>query len=298
MRDAAHVPVLLNEALEYLGARREGTFIDCTIGVGGHALNILQSNPKARLVGFDLDEESLLMVKNRLKKFKDRVSLYHSNFKNLPDIDIDFSRVKGIMIDLGVSSFQLDEPERGFSYSKDGPLDMRMDRRSKTTAAKICNTYSEHRLAQIFFEYGELRQAKRLAKAIVTRRKEKQISTTTQLLRIVEDVCLWRPQKGKTHPAARAFQAIRIAVNNELEGLSDFLERITEKIYSGTRLVVISFHSLEDRIVKHAFLRLASSHDKNPLLKILTKKPVGPTEEEIALNFRSRSAKLRAAERI
>ncbi|MBN1224355.1 MAG: 16S rRNA (cytosine(1402)-N(4))-methyltransferase RsmH [Candidatus Aminicenantes bacterium] len=298
MRDIAHVPVLPEETLQYLGAIREGTYIDCTIGLGGHALKILQSNSKAKLVGFDLDEESLLIAKDRLKSFKDRVELYHSDFRNLPDLDITFSQVKGILLDLGISSFQLDSPERGFSYSRKGPLDMRMDLRSKTTAARIIDKYSEHKLAQIFYEFGELRQAKRLAKEIVSRRKSQEIETTSQLLQIVEDVCRWRPQKGKTHPAARVFQAIRIVVNQELEGVSDFLERITEKISAGTRMVAISFHSLEDRIVKHTFIKLASPQEKEPMLKILTKKPVVPAESEVALNFRARSAKLRAAERI
>jgi len=298
MRNNAHVPVLPEETMRYLGATREGTYIDCTIGLGGHALKILQSNPRAELIGMDLDEESLLTAKERLKNFKDRVELYHSDFRNLPDLEIDLSRVRGILIDLGLSSFQLDSPERGFSYSKEGPLDMRMDLRNKTTAAKICNKYSEHRLAQIFFSFGELRQAKRLAREIVSRRKTQKIETTAQLLKIVEDVCRWRPQKGKTHPAARVFQAIRIVVNQELEGVSDFLEKISAAIFSGTRIVAISFHSLEDRIIKHTFAGLSAKHEKEALLKILTKKPVVPSKTEVTSNFRARSAKLRAAEKL
>ena len=181
---------------------------------------------------------------------------------------------------------------------KTGPLDMRMDQRSKTTAEKIVNKYSEPRLASILRDYGELRQAKRLAKEIVTRRKMTKINTTTQLFKIVEEVCRWRPQKGRTHPAARVFQAIRIAVNQELEGVAEFLEYVVQKIHSGTRLVAISFHSLEDRIVKHTFAKLASAEEQDPELRVLTKKPVIPTEKEIADNFRARSAKLRAAERV
>jgi len=298
MRSILHVPVLLEEALHYLGVMREGIYVDCTIGLGGHALKILERNPEAKLVGFDLDEESLHIAKERLNDYAERVELYHSDFRYLPDLTIDFSQVRGILLDLGISSLHLDSPERGFSYLKTGPLDMRMDQRSKTTAEKIVNKYSEPRLAGILRDYGELRQAKRLAKEIVTRRKMTKINTTTQLFKIVEEVCRWRPQKGRTHPAARVFQAIRIAVNQELEGVAEFLEYVVQKIHSGTRLVAISFHSLEDRIVKHTFVKLASAEEQDPKLKVLTKKPVIPTEKEIADNFRARSAKLRAAERV
>jgi 16S rRNA (cytosine1402-N4)-methyltransferase len=298
MRSCLHVPVLPEEALHYLGVMREGIYVDCTIGLGGHALKILERNPDAKLVGFDLDEESLHIAQERLEDYAERVELYQSDFKYLPDLTLDFTQVRGILLDLGISSFHLNSPERGFSYLKTGPLDMRMDQRSNTTAEKIINKYSEPRLASILHDYGELRQAKRLAKEIVTRRKMNQIKTTTQLFKIVEEVCHWRPQKGKTHPAARVFQAFRIAVNQELEGLAEFLERIVEKIRSGTRLVAISFHSLEDRIVKHTFAKLASAQERDPVLQILTKKPVIPTEKEIADNFRARSAKLRAAEKV
>jgi len=297
MRSSLHVPVLLEETMDFLGVNREGVYIDCTIGLGGHALELLERNPMAKLLGFDLDEQSLLKTKERLKHYTERVELYHSDFKYLPDLDLNFSEIKGILLDLGISSYHLDSPERGFSYNKQGPLDMRLDLRNKTTAAKLVNKSSERRLAQIFFDFGELRQARRLAKAIVSLRKVKKIETTTDLLEIVEDVCQWRPQRGKTHPAARVFQALRIEINQELKGLSNFFERIVYKIKSKTRIVAISFHSLEDRIIKRAFMDLASSEEA-PSLKILTKKPVTPTEREIQKNFRARSAKLRAAERI
>ncbi len=298
MRSSLHVPVLLEETMDFLGVNREGIYVDCTIGLGGHALGLLQQNPKAKLVGFDLDEQSLLKTKERLKPYVDRVELYHSDFRYLPDLELDFAKVRGILLDLGLSSYHLDSPERGFSYNKQGPLDMRMDLRNKTTAAKLVNKSSERRLAQIFYDFGELRQARRLAKEVVSRRKVKKIETTTELLKIVEDVCQWRPQRGKTHPAARVFQALRIEINQELKGLSEFFERIVEKLKAKTRIVVISFHSLEDRIVKRAFADLASSpNGRAPFLKILTKKPVTPSEREIQQNFRSRSAKLRAAER-
>lgn len=175
---------------------------------------------------------------------------------------------------------------------------MRMDLRNKVTASKIVNKYSEYRLVQIFKEYGELKQAKRLAREIVSRRKTKKIETTTQLRRLVEEICRWRPQKGKIHPAAKLFQAIRIELNQELKSLSSFLERISKKIPKKAHIIAISFHSLEDRIIKHTFAHLAASNDSPPSLKILTKKPVIPSDKEVAINFRARSAKLRAVEKI
>ncbi len=298
MNGTSHIPVLLEEVLEYLDISREGTYVDCTLGLGGHAVEILKRNDKAFLIGFDIDEKSLLKAKELLKPYAERVELYHSDFRYIPELKIEFSRIRGVLLDLGISSFQLDSPKRGFSFSKEGPLDMRMDLRNKTTATKIINKYSEHHLAQLFHEYAELRQARRLAKVIVSRRKLKKFETTTQLCQTVEEVCGWRPQKGKLHPAAKVFQAIRIEVNQELTGLSDFLERIVCKIPKTARLTVISFHSLEDRIIKHTYSRLASEKEPHPYLKILTKKPVIPSDEEISSNFRARSAKLRAAERI
>ncbi len=298
MNGNGHIPVLLDEVLEYLDINRKGIYIDCTIGLGGHAYEIVKKNPKASLIGFDLDEKSLLKAREKLQPFADRVELYHSDFRYIPDIKIDFSQIRGVLLDLGISSFQLDSPERGFSYSRKGPLDMRMDLRNKMTAHKILNKYSEHKLSQIFHEYGELRQARRLAREIVSRRKTTKFETTTQLCRTVEEICRWRPQKGKIHPAAKVFQAIRIEVNQELNSLSGFLERMAHSIPKKAHIAAISFHSLEDRIIKHTFAGLAVSMDSNPVLKILTKKPVVPSEEEVKANFRARSAKLRVAERI
>jgi len=293
-----HIPVLLKDVLEFLEVQREGVYIDCTLGLGGHSLEILQINPKAHVIGFDIDEKSLILAKERLQPFADRLSLYHSDFRYIPDLNINFSEIRGILIDLGMSSFQLDSPERGFSYLHDGPLDMRMDQRNKITASKVINKYSEPKLAHIFRDYGELRQAKRLAHEIVSRRKRDKIETTQHLFRVIEDVCRWRAQKGKSHPAARVFQAIRIEVNQELKNLSSFLERIILKSPKIARILVISFHSLEDRMVKQTFARLAVQNDHPATIKILTKKPITASEEEIASNFRARSAKLRAAERI
>jgi len=298
MNGNGHIPVLLDEVLEYLDINRKGIYIDCTIGLGGHAYEIVKKNPKASLIGFDLDEKSLLKAREKLQPFADRVELYHSDFRYIPDIKIDFSQIRGVLLDLGISSFQLDSPERGFSYSRKGPLDMRMDLRNKMTAHKILNKYSEHKLSQIFHEYGELRQARRLAREVVSRRKTTKFETTTQLCRTVEEICRWRPQKGKIHPAAKVFQAIRIEVNQELNSLSGFLERMAHSIPKKAHIAAISFHSLEDRIIKHTFAGLAVSTDSNPILKILTKKPVVPSEEEVKANSRARSAKLRVAERI
>jgi 16S rRNA (cytosine1402-N4)-methyltransferase len=241
------------------------------------------------------------VARERLRGFADRIRIFHSDFRLLPELDVDFTRVKGVLVDLGISSFQLDDPERGFSFNQEGPLDMRMDGRLKTTAARILEKYSEPHLAQVFFDYGELRQSKKLARAVVSRRKIRKIDTTSQLFQIVEDVCHWRAQKGKSHPAARVFQALRIEVNQELQELGDFLQEVVGLLQEGARIAVISFHSLEDRIVKHTFNGLASEAEGGSpprLLKILTKKPVTPSVPEVEANFRSRSAKLRAAEKL
>lgn len=293
-----HVPVLLMEVLDYLDVAREGIYIDCTIGLAGHALEILKKNPKAELIGFDIDEMALCEAKKKLKPYAERVQLYHADFRYLPELDIDFSAIRGLLLDLGLSSFQLDSPERGFSFNQEGPLDMRMDLRKKTTAFKVVDTHSEPKLGHLFQEYGELKQARRLAREIVARRKAKKIETTTELRRIIEEVCRWIPQKGKIHPAAKVFQALRIEVNEELKGVGEFLEDMARRVSSGARFVAISFHSLEDRIVKHTFARLAASTDNPALVRLLTKKPVTPTEEEMAANSRSKPAKLRAVEKI
>lgn len=298
MNGSSHIPVLVEEVMDYLDVQRKGVYIDCTIGLGGHALEILKRNPESRVIGLDIDEKALQKARDRLQPFAERVELYHADFRVMPDLPIGFARVKGILLDLGLSSFQLDSPERGFSYNLEGPLDMRMDLRSKITASKVIHESSEHKLAEIFRNYGELRQARFLAREIVSRRKIKRIERTTQLRRLVEQVCRWRPQKGKIHPAAKVFQALRIEVNQELQGLSDFIERTTCILSKGARILAVSFHSLEDRIIKHTFIRLARPESNGPMLKILTKKPVAPTEKEISENSRARSAKLRAGERI
>jgi len=300
MSDKMHIPVLTQEVLHSLDAGREGLYIDCTLGLAGHAAAILEANPRSRLIACDLDEQSLEAAKSRLAAHVNRITLYQSDFRNIPDLGLPWKEVRGVLADLGLSSFQLDSAERGFSYNLDGPLDMRFDQRNKTTAHKILHKFSEPKLAQIFRDYGELRQAHALAHRIISARKGEGLETTVQLRRLVEDVCRWHPQKGKLHPAAKVFQALRIEVNGELEGLDLFLETTFALLPKGGRMAVITFHSLEDRIVKQTFLKLAGEEggQVRGILRPLTKKPVTPSEEEVAANSRAHSAKLRAAERV
>jgi 16S rRNA (cytosine1402-N4)-methyltransferase len=298
MSGKGHVPVLLKEVLNLLDASRPGTYIDGTVGLAGHAEAILKANPKSKLTGFDVDETSIEAAKALLVPYSDRVTLYHADYRYIPDLNLDLSDLKGILLDLGLSSFQLDAAERGFSYNLDGPLDMRFDFRNKMTAAKILEKCSEPKLAAIFKEHGELRQAYPLARRIVALRKLHKIERTVELRRLVEEVCRWHPQRGKLHPAAKVFQALRIEVNQELEGLGSFLERLVAIMPRGCRLAVITFHSLEDRTVKQTFRKLAAPENGPAVLRLLAKKPIVPTDEEVSLNSRSHSAKLRAAERV
>ncbi len=298
MTEKGHLPVLPTSVLEFIDAGRAGTYVDCTLGLAGHALSILERNPRARIVGLDRDALSLEVARERLRPYANRVTLFHADFKGLDGLDIPFGEVRGVLADLGLSSFQLDSPERGFSYTHEGPLDMRMDQRTKTTAAKILHTYPEPKLADLFARYGELSQTRRLAREIAHLRKLGRLETTSDLRILVERIYQWRPQKGRIHPAAKAFQALRIEINHELEGLGEFIEDTVRRAAPGTRFVVISFHSLEDRIVKRAFHGLAAPAEGTPRLAVLTKKPVMADEAEVAANPRARSAKLRAAERL
>ncbi len=298
MSAQGHVPVLLKEALDVLDVGRPGTYIDGTIGLAGHATAILQANPKAKLIGFDVDETTIEAAKARLAPYGNRVSLFHADYRYIPDLNLDLSDARGVLLDLGLSSFQLDDASRGFSYNLDGPLDMRFDFRNHMTAARVLEKYSEPKLAAVFRDHGELRQAKPLARRIVAVRKLHKIERTVELRRIVEEVCRWRPQKGKLHPAAKVFQALRIEVNQELEGLGPFLDRLIGLLPAGCRLAVITFHSLEDRVVKRTFIRLSHPEMGPAVLRLLTKKPVVPGDEEVDRNSRSHSAKLRAAEKL
>jgi len=297
-----HIPVLLEETLTLLDAARPGVYVDGTLGLAGHSRELLKRNPKARLVGFDRDADALTEAQRRLSPYENRVELYHADYRRMAEVDIDWSSVRGVLLDLGMSSFQLDDPARGFSHSLDGPLDMRMDRRQHLDAARIIDKYPEPRLAELFRSYGELRPAAKLARTIASRRRMTRIESTAQLRAIVEEVCRWIPQKGKIHPAAKVFQALRIEVNDELAGLGEFLESVIDRLPPDGRLAVIAFHSLEDRVVKHTFLRASrpgpDDGPKAAVVELLTKHPVVPAEGEISRNSRSRPAKLRAVRKL
>ncbi|MDW8066521.1 MAG: 16S rRNA (cytosine(1402)-N(4))-methyltransferase RsmH [Aquificaceae bacterium] len=282
-----HIPVLLKEAVDLLLGNGGKLYVDCTVGLGGHAKSILEKNPQAIVIGIDRDPQALELAEDNLKAFEGRFSLYHANFSELDQVlrMEGVSEVDGFLFDLGVSMLQLKSP-RGFSFQKDERLDMRMNPEDRLTAYHVVNQYSERELERIFREYGEEPYAKRVAKAIVVARAKKPIETTGELVQVVTSVLPYRV--GRIHPATRVFQAIRIEVNQELKSLEIALSKTLSFLRSGGRLVVISFHSLEDRIVKH-FMK---NH-----LKVLTKKPITPTIEEIRLNPACRSAKLRAGEK-
>ncbi|WP_457567183.1 16S rRNA (cytosine(1402)-N(4))-methyltransferase RsmH [Desulfurobacterium sp.] len=293
MKDIFHPPVLLNEAIKFLKAEEGGIFVDATLGGGGHTEAILRANPENRVIAIDRDEEAIERAIKRLERFGDRLSVYHANFAQIGVVleREGISSVDGVLFDLGVSHFQL-RGERGFSFWKDDPLDMRMDRNQKLTAAEVVNKLSEKELADIIFRYGEERFSRRIARAIVNSRKKKPIETTLELARIVESAIPGKVRAGKRkHPATKTFQAIRIYVNKELESIELAIPEAIEKLSFGGRIVVITFHSLEDRIVKTIF------RDRQDL-KILTRKPVVPSDGEVAANPAARSAKLRAAEKV
>lgn len=308
----AHTSVLLTETISYLNVKSEGVYVDGTLGGGGHALEVCQRlNEKGRFIGIDQDLDAVKAARERLAPFGDKVSVVHSNYENIREIlrceGID--RVDGILLDLGVSSYQLDDPGRGFTYRKeDAPLDMRMDVRQTQTARDIVNGYSEMELFHLIRDYGEDRFAKNIAKHIVKARQEKPIETTGELNEIIRAAIPARVRATGGHPSKRTFQAIRIALNRELEVLKASLDDMILLLRPGGRIAVITFHSLEDRIVKDAFKK-----NENPCTcprefplcvcgaipkgRIITRKPVLPTEEEQKTNSRSRSAKLRVFQR-
>lgn len=302
-----HTPVMVAEAIAALAVQPGGRYIDCTVGCGGHAKAILDySSPGGQLLGLDADPEALKIAEEVLEPYSGSFLLVHDNFVNLEAIchKQDFSPVHGILFDLGLSSLQLDSPERGFSFQRDAPLDMRFNPHQKLTAAQIVNTYSEAELASLLRNYGEERLAYRIARRIVEARP---LSTTLELARIVEEAT--PGHRGRIHPATRTFQALRIAVNSELDNLREALRQAVGLLGSGGRLVVISYHSLEDRIVK-TFFTDESRHcicppgtpvcvcRHAPRLSPLTRKPIRPSDDEVARNPRSRSARMRVAERI
>jgi 16S rRNA (cytosine1402-N4)-methyltransferase len=311
--DAQHVPVLVAETLELLAPQRGGIFVDATLGLGGHAEALLEAFPEVRLVGIDRDPAALERARLRLARFGDvegRVRFANANFHHLADAleDLDISSISGVLADLGVSSMQLETAERGFSFRLDGPLDMRMGL-AEQTAADLVNHESEGELEKIFREYGEEQQARRIARAIGSARREQPIETTGQLKRIIDRAKGSRPgdREGRVDPATRVFQALRIAVNAELAGLDGFLRQAVDLLEADGRLVIISYHSLEDRIAKHTLRDLARgdidqvtgrTQAESRTLELLTRKPVRPSDAEVASNPRSRSARLRAARRI
>jgi len=295
-----HIPVLQKEVLGYLNPKPDENFIDCTIGDGGHGLVILEMiKPNGKLLGLDWDRENIQRLKFKIQnsKFKKRLILVNDNFANLKNIveKLNFERISGILFDLGMSSWHLEESGRGFTFRKDEPLDMRYDiQKNLLTADRIVNTWSEKEIREILKNYGEESFAKRIAEKICEIRKRKPIKTTFQLVGIVKKATpLWYHRK-KIHPATKTFQALRIALNDELNNLKKALPQALEILEPEGRLVVISFHSLEDRIVKFFF----RENFKKGILKILTKKPIIPSLNEIKINPRSRSAKLRAAIKI
>ena len=303
-----HEPVLLDEVIKLLRPNKDGIYLDCTVGGGGHAEAILRTGGlSTRLIGVDRDSEAFKRSRERLEPFGGRVELHNDSFENIVGL-LAGRKMDGILMDLGVSSFMLDDPSRGFSFGADGPLDMRMDQSEPLTAAEIINSFREKELSRIFKKYGEEKFASRIARAIVKQRAEKPISTTLELAELVKSA-VPRSQYPRIHPATRVFMALRIAVNRELENLESAVNSAVEHLVTGGRLVVISFHSLEDRIVKRAFSALAKGCvcppsmpicvcGKKPAVELLFKKPIIATPEETARNPRSRSAKLRAAQRL
>ena len=309
MSDAYHIPALLHETLEYLLTTKDGVYVDGTLGGGGHAEAILEKiSPDGKLIGIDADSDAQNEAGRRLRRFESNIVFVHDNVVNLRTIlnAQGVSSIQGILLDLGVSSFQLDQGEKGFSYRSNDRLDMRMDKRQGLTAHDVVNSYDDVRLAEVLWNYGEEPRSRRLARAIVRRRMERPIDTTGDLTWVIEDVA---GAKYRIKTLSRVFQALRIEVNNELENLSHVLTDAVSLLAAGGRIVVLSYHSLEDRIVKRFFVEHAatSAPSGHPLLpdtpltpdlRLLTRKPVIASAEEQERNPRSRSAKLRAAEKL
>ena len=291
-----HQPVMTAEVLQQLQPEQGGLFVDCTVGLGGHARALLERGA-TRLIGLDRDEDALAEAREVLMPWRDRVELVHADYRAIADVleARRLEQIDGALADLGVSSLQLDAPGRGFSFQRDEPLDMRMDRSAGETAADLLARATERELADAIFQYGEERFSRRVARAIINARRESPIVTTGRLASIVRRV-IPRRRPGRIDPATRTFQALRIWVNRELDGLDRFLEAAVRRLRGGARLVVITFHSLEDRIVKHTFRAL--ERPNHVRVRVLTKKPLVPTNEEMDRNPRARSAKLRAAERV
>jgi len=290
-----HVPVMVEEIVTQLGADRGGLFVDCTVGLGGHARALLDAGA-ARVVGLDRDPDALAIARETLSPYADRVRLVHADYRDVDEVlrreGIDL--VDGALADLGVSSMQLDAAGRGFSFMRDEPLDMRMDRSGGETAAALLARASETELADVIYRYGEERYSRRIARVIVAARREAPVDTTGRLAALVRRAV---PGRGyaRIDPATRTFQALRIWVNRELEGLDRFVQAVVSRLRGGARFAVVTFHSLEDRIVKHTLRALDRTE---AVVRVLTKKPLVPSEDERQRNPRARSAKLRVAERL
>lgn len=309
--DFKHISVLLDETIDGLDIKPDGIYVDGTLGGGGHSYEILRRlSPKGRLIGIDQDGEALKAAGERLKKFKNQITLVRSNYCEIDKVlkELNVEKVDGILLDIGVSSYQLDNLERGFSYKSDAPLDMRMDTRQELTAADVVNTYSENELFKIIKDYGEDKFAKNIAKHIVLARKEKPLETTKELSEVIKRAIPMKVQAKGGHPAKKTFQAIRIEVNQELTVLKESIDKMIDLLKPNGRICIITFHSLEDRIVKTKF-----RENENPCTcppnfpvcvcgkkskgKVITRKPIIPSEDEIEENKRAKSSKLRIFER-
>ncbi|RHZ35487.1 16S rRNA (cytosine(1402)-N(4))-methyltransferase RsmH [endosymbiont GvMRE of Glomus versiforme] len=288
VNNGIHVPVMLNEVLDYLNLKKEGIYVDCTFGKGGHSRSILEKLEKGKLIAFEWDEETANLVQKDKLFLSSQFHLINDNFANLEEHlkKMNIQEVDGFLFDLGLSSDQLAEEGRGFSYRLNSPLDMRMSGKSKLKAEDIINNYSCEKLADIFYHYGEERRARIIARKICYRRKKEKITNTEQLVGIIAS-CFSR--KTNKHPARKAFQALRIFINNELENLTQALEVALKYLTLDGRIIVISYHSLEDRIVKQLFKKMSLENN----FYVVTKKPLAPNSEEISYNHRARSAKMR-----
>jgi len=307
-----HISIMLEECIDNLNIKPDGIYVDGTLGGAGHSSEIAKRlNEKGMLIGIDQDINAIRAAEKRLEGLECNIKLVHDNFSNIDNIlhNIDINKIDGMLLDLGVSSPQLDEAERGFAYMQNGVLDMRMDERGPITAKDIVNKYTEKQLMDIFYKYGEEKWSKRIAEFIVAEREEKEITTTFELVDIIKKAIPKKVRMEGSHPAKKVFQAIRIEVNNELGIIENTIEDAVERLNVGGRLCIITFHSLEDRIVKNTFRELNNpcicppqfpvcTCNKESKLKIITRKPILPSEEEYEHNSRSKSAKLRVAEKI
>jgi 16S rRNA (cytosine1402-N4)-methyltransferase len=307
-----HVPVMLERTVEILGESLEGQsiLVDCTLGMGGHSEAFLEHFPNLRVVGIDRDLTAIALASERLSRFGERFTAAHATYDEILEVleELNIDSVQAILLDLGVSSLQLDEADRGFAYSYSAPLDMRMDASTGITAAEVLNQYSEKELARIFAEYGEERYAKPIAAAIVARRASKEFSDSVDLASLIVDIVPFIPGKSKGHPAKRVFQALRIEVNRELEVLQNTMPAVIKALAVGGRVLVLAYHSLEDRIVKQALVAASTSSapldlpielpEHAPVLRLVVKGAEQASEEEIQINPRAASVRLRAAEKI